>query len=368
MPKLGTLEKSGVRRLVTRLPSYRKEPVRNEPDVVHFVVNLPLEQTAIAADRHAPCTDASQGHRHASKLFALELSHPPIVRRVTLYNDDMKVYISVDIEGATGIVSFSQCGRPSNEHYDFGFARRMLTHDVNAAVRGLREAGATEIVVKDAHATCKNLLVDELEPGTQLISGFGSGKDGMMDGIDESFDAALLVGYHGMAGALHAFMEHALIGGLHRFWLNGKLAGEIAMSAAVAGAYGVPLVLVTSDLAACKEAEEDIDGVRTYSTKEGYGRFMGRLKHPSETGPGIQGAARAALEAASAIPPCVIKGPTTMRAEFRNVEEADLPAQLEGVGRIDAYTLEWTRDNLMAAHRTALNVFNLPMRGRQSGT
>src|SRR5258708_2786980 len=138
----------------------------------------------------------------------------------------MKVFISVDIEGATGLVSFSQCGRPNGEHYDFGFARRMLTHDVNAAIRGFRAAGATQVVVKDAHATCKNLLIEDLEPGTELISGFGSRKDGMMDGIDESFDAAALVGYHGMAGALNALMEHALIGGLHRFWINGQLAGE----------------------------------------------------------------------------------------------------------------------------------------------
>lgn len=101
----------------------------------------------------------------------------------------MKVFISVDIEGATGITSFSQCSRPDSAYFDYPFARRMLTHDVNAAIRGLRSAGATRIVVKDSHATCKNLLVAELEPGTELISGNGAEKDGMMAGIDESFDA-----------------------------------------------------------------------------------------------------------------------------------------------------------------------------------
>jgi len=280
----------------------------------------------------------------------------------------MKAYISVDIEGITGIVSFSQCGRPDGQHFDFGFARRMLTHDVNAAIRGLRAAGATEVVVKDSHATCKNLLVDELEPGTELISGFGSGKDGMMDGIDASFSASLLVGYHGMAGALNSMMEHALVGGLHRFWINGELAGEIAVSAAVAGAYGVPTILVTSDKAACDEAEACIPGVRTYSTKDGYGRFMGRLKHPSVTGPGIEQAAKQALEDASGIAPYVIGGHVTMRAEFHKVEEADLPAQLENVDRIDAYTLEWTRPDFTTAHRAALSVFNMSIQGRRSAT
>ena len=279
----------------------------------------------------------------------------------------MKVYISVDIEGITGIVSFSQCGRPDGQHFDFGFARRMLTHDVNAAIRGLRAAGASQVVVKDSHATCKNLLIEDLEPGTQLISGFGSGRDGMMDGIDETFDASLLVGYHGMAGAQNAMMDHALVGGLHKFWINDSLAGEIAVSAAVAGAYGVPTVLLTSDSVACIEATDCIPGVRTYSTKNGFGRYMGRLLHPSVTGPGIEMAAQAALEAVSTISPYVIEGPVTMKAEFRAIEEADLPAQLEGVERMDGYTLQWTRSDFMSAHRAALTIFNLSIQGRRSG-
>ena len=280
----------------------------------------------------------------------------------------MKAFISVDIEGATGIVSFSQCGRPSGEHYDFAFARRMLTHDVNATIRGLRAEGVDEVVVKDAHATCKNLLVDELEPGTELISGFGSGRDGMMDGIDSSFDAALLVGYHGMAGSSNAFMEHALIGGLHRFWLNGSPAGEVAVSGAVAGAYGVPLILVTGDSATCLESQSCIPGVNTYSTKEAYARFMGLVKHPSVTGPGIELATRNAMASRKNIGAYVIPGSTTMRAEFRTVEEADLAAGMEGVSRVDAYALEWARVDFMAAHRAMLSIFHLSMRGRQSGS
>jgi len=283
------------------------------------------------------------------------------------YNVGMKVFISVDIEGATGIVSFSQCGRPSSDHYDYAFARRMLTHDVNAAILGFRAAGATEIVVKDAHATCKNLLIDELEPGTQLISGYGAGKDGMMDGIDSSYDAAALVGYHGMAGAKHSFMEHALIGGLHRFWVNGIPAGEILVSAAAAGDYGVPLVLVTSDLSGVQETESILPSTVTYSTKEAYGRYMGLVKHPSETGAGIETAAQEALNARDHITPYVLSGPTTMRAEFRTVEEADLAAQMDDVERLDGYTLEWTRPTFQRAHRSAIVIFNLSVRGRQSG-
>lgn len=279
----------------------------------------------------------------------------------------MRIYISVDIEGATGIVSFSQCGRPDGGHYDFGFARRMLTHDVNAAIRGAKAAGATEIVVKDSHATCKNLLIDELEPDVELISGIGSGVLGMMEGLDESFDAIFLVGYHGMAGLQSSMMEHALAGGVHRFWINGVEAGEIAVSAAVGGVFGVPTVLVTSDHAACEEARAVLPSVKTYATKVGLGRFMGRLRHPSATGPAIESAAREAAESAGRIEPYAVPGPVTLRAAFRTVEEADLASTLEGVTRPDAYSVEWNRPDFLSAHRTAYNVFHLSMQGRRFG-
>jgi D-amino peptidase len=278
----------------------------------------------------------------------------------------MRVYISVDIEGATGVVSFSQCGRPDGAHYDFGFARRMLTHDVNAAIRGARTAGATEIVVKDSHAGCKNLLIDDLEEGVELISGIGSGTMGMMEGLDGSFDAVFLVGYHAMAGALGGMMEHALAGGVHRFWIEDVEAGEIAVSAAVAAAYGVPTVLVTSDQTGCDEALAAIPGVTTYTTKTGLGRYMGRLRHPSVTGPGIEAAAKRALESAQTVAPTVFAGRVKLRTTFRNVEEADLAATLPDVDRVDAYTLEWSGSDFLSAHQIAYNVFGMSIRGRAS--
>ena len=241
-----------------------------------------------------------------------------------------------------------------------------MTHDVNAAIRGARAAGAKQIVIKDGHSTGKNLLVDELERGVGLISGYGSGKDGMMDGIDNSFDAALLVGYHAMAGALHGLMEHALVGGIHRFWVNGKLAGEIAVNASVAGAYGVPTVMVSSDEAGIAEARGVLPESALFATKEGLGRYMGRLKHPAETALGIEKAAREGCLKASSIPPYVLGGRVRMRAEFHKVEEADMAGTLLGVKRVDGYTVEWMKANLLEAHSFAYNVFAMSIRGRAS--
>ncbi|MBS1717288.1 MAG: M55 family metallopeptidase [Armatimonadetes bacterium] len=277
----------------------------------------------------------------------------------------MKVFISTDIEGITGLVGWSQCEGPG-EGYDWPFARRMYTHDVNAAIRGARAGGASEVVVKDSHGSCRNLLIDELEPGTTLISGIGAGQNGMMEGIDASYGASMLVGYHAMAGTPEAVMEHALAGGLHRCWINGVEAGEILASAGVAGAFGVPMVLVTSDVAGCKEAIAAIPGVETYAVKEGIGKFMGSLEHPSETGKGIEAAAKRAVERAKAIKPLVIEGPVTWRIEFHTVNEVDLCCLLPGVNRVNGYTVEFTSPTFLEAHTLAYAVFNMSIRGRAS--
>lgn len=279
----------------------------------------------------------------------------------------MRVYISGDIEGITGLVSWSQCGKPAGQHYDFDFARRMYTHDMNAAIRGARAAGATQVVVKDAHNTGKNLLIDMLEPGTELISGYGAGMDGMMEGLDGSYDAAMLVGYHAMAGTTSGLLEHALAGGLHRFWINGELAGEIAASAGVAGAHGVPTVFVSSDRAGCAEGKALIPDLVTYETKVGMGKVSAHLKHPSVTGPGIEQAAEEAVRRAKSIAPVVYSGPVTMRAEFHTSDQTDMAASLLDTKRIDGYTVEFTRPTFLEAHTMAYTVFQLSIRGRFSG-
>jgi D-amino peptidase len=278
----------------------------------------------------------------------------------------VKVYISADIEGITGLVSWSQCGTQSSDHYDFAFARRMMTHDVNAAIRGAREGGATEVVVKDSHNNSKNLLLDQLEPGTQLISGHGAGIDGMMEGLDSSYDCAMLVGYHAMAGTTSGIMEHTYTGGVHHLWINGMAAGEIGMSAGVCGRYGVPLVMISSDKAGCNEAAALITGIETATVKVGLGRYMGQLLHPSETGPLIEGAAKRGVAKAGTMKPWVVAEPCTCRVEFNRSEEADFGAKHPAAKRLDAYTIEVTGATYELAHQLLLNIIAFSANGIRS--
>jgi D-amino peptidase len=273
----------------------------------------------------------------------------------------VKVYISADIEGVTGVVSWGQAGGPTASSFDWDFARRMMTHDVNAAIVGARAAGATEIVIKDSHNTSKNLLIDQLEEDVELISGMGAGVGGMMCGIDSSFDACFLVGYHAMAGTAGGIMEHTITGIMHGYWINGMPAGEIAMSAATAGVLGVPLVMVSSDAAGCKEAGELIPGLATAVTKTGIGRYMGRLKHPSVTEKLITEAAQDGLQAVreGKIKPWVPSEPVVAKLEFNRTEEADHVAMLPNARRVDDYSIEFTSptwDEVHAWSRRAMSI------------
>jgi D-amino peptidase len=283
-----------------------------------------------------------------------------------MHNHCVRVYISADIEGITGLVSWSQCGAQSGDHYDAAFARRMMTHDVNAAIRGARAAGASEVVVKDSHGNSKTLLGEQLELGAQLISGHGSGIDGMMEGIDSSFDCAMLIGYHAMAGTTAGIMEHTYTGGVHRMSINGMPAGEMGMSSGNAGYFGVPIVTVSSDRAGCDEIEALIPGVKTAAVKFGLGRYMGRLLHPSETGPMIEAAAKSGVENAKQIQPWRAAEPCTYRIEFNRSEEADFGAKHIAAKRLDAYTIEVVGDDYRDAHRLAQNIIAFSLSGGRS--
>src|SRR5699024_5064037 len=154
------------------------------------------------------------------------------------------------MEGVTGVTCPDDC-EPGNPRWEYH--RRFLTGDVNAAVRGLFDAGAKEVLVNEAHSNQRNLLLDELDERATLL--IGSHKPlGMMEGIDRSPDAVVFLGYHAGAGELgvlaHTYMPNALTS----VRINGRNASEGRMNALLAAEYGVPVVLVTGDDKACEDA------------------------------------------------------------------------------------------------------------------
>src|SRR5579884_1608993 len=156
------------------------------------------------------------------------------------------------MEGVTGLVDAEDV-QPGGRDYERG--RAMMTEDVNAAVRGALAAGATRVLVNDAHGPMRNLLADRLHPEAELVRGKPKAM-GMLEGLDGSFHAMAAVGYHARAGALgvlsHSYMGHEI----EDIWLDDRPVGEIGFAHAVAAALGVPLVALTGDDTACAEAAE----------------------------------------------------------------------------------------------------------------
>jgi D-amino peptidase len=207
----------------------------------------------------------------------------------------VRIYISADMEGITGVVDAGDV-QPGGADYERG--RVMMTEDVNAAVRGALAAGATGILVNDAHGPMRNILPDQLHPAAQLIRGRPKPM-GMLEGLDDSFDAALCVGYHARAGTLgvlsHSFMGHEI----EDMWLDDRPAGEIGLTHATAAALGVPIVLLTGDDTACAEAADWDPAVRTVPVKKARDRFAAELRPVTEAREEIEKAAAAAVGTAS---------------------------------------------------------------------
>ncbi len=258
----------------------------------------------------------------------------------------MKVYISADMEGATGVTSSGQCSPKKNEYKRF---RKLLTGDVNAAVKGAREAGAEEVLVNDSHGPMTNIMIEELEEKARLIS--GSNKPLLqMQGIDESFDAAFFVAYHAHEGTPGGVINHTVAGSaVEEITFNGEVVGETGINARIAGYFGVPVVLVTGDDKVAEEAKSQIPKIHAVTVKKGLDRFAGECLPPSETEEMIAEGAEKALQDADNITPLCPEGPVIFRLKYKTTPSAAMAELFPSVKRVGAKTVEIAdNDYLMA--------------------
>ncbi|MGW1340110.1 M55 family metallopeptidase [Kribbella sp. NPDC002412] len=208
----------------------------------------------------------------------------------------MKVYLSVDMEGITGLVDAEDV-QPPGRDYERG--RVLMTEDTNAAIRGAYAAGATAVLVNDAHGPMRNLLPDVLDRRATLIKGRPKPM-GMMEGLTSEYDAALCIGYHARAGVLgvlsHSFMGHEI----EDIWLDDQVAGEIGLFHAAAAAYGVPVAMLTGDDTACFEMTAWDPNVAVVPVKYAKDRFAAELVPVPDAQAAIE---QTAAKALAALPP-----------------------------------------------------------------
>ncbi len=248
----------------------------------------------------------------------------------------MRVYVSCDMEGISGVVASEHVSPGKDEYKRF---RKLMTQEVNAAIEGALEAGATEVVVNDAHGPMRNILIEELNPAARLIS--GSPKPlGMMQGIDGGFDIAFFVGYHSRAGNAPGVMDHTYASSLiYRVTLNGMEVGETGLNAALAGAFGVPVGLVTGDQRVTQEARELLGEVETVTVKESMGRYVANCLPPERARALIREAAARAVKSGGRV--FKLEAPITLRVEFVSSAFAEMAELIPGCKRPDGRTLEF---------------------------
>lgn len=257
----------------------------------------------------------------------------------------MKIYISADMEGVGTVVHREDvdCDSPSSHH--FATARTQFTAEVNAAATAAFDAGAADVVVNDAHGSMRNLLPHLLDPRVRLIR--GPVKPGlMMAGLDSSFAAALLIGYHSRSGQ-PGVLSHTLSGAnLYELRLDGEAIGEIGLSALLAAEHRVPVAFVSGDRDACAEAIGAIPGVATFATKDALDRIAAVCLSPEHCQDGIAAGVADALGHTRT--PLTNGGRHVLAATFMAATAATLASWIPGCRLTDARTVEFTCESLSA--------------------
>lgn len=275
----------------------------------------------------------------------------------------MKVFISVDIEGISGVVHADMM-MPSEREYDRG--RRLMVNDANAAIEGAVQAGAEYILVADGHGPMRNIRIEDLHPAAHLMTGTADARDYcQIEGADtEQFDAAIFVGYHAMAKTYKAIHPHTIAGAaVYELRINGEPHGETGVNAAVLGAFGIPTVMVTGDETTCAEARSFLgEEIQTVAVKRAVGRNAAICRPPSATAPEIAAAAAKALSQIEKVKPYQPQAPFQLEVDFVTMAQCNRAALVAGVERLSPMTISVTGEtpweqyrNLWSALRAALN-------------
>lgn len=270
----------------------------------------------------------------------------------------MRVYVSVDMEGIAGVVHEDQTDPIEPRHAgEYNRSCRLMTAEANAAIAGALDAGATRVLVNDSHWLMRNLLPDELNPAAELVSG-GPKRLSMLQGIEEGFDAAMFIGYHAQAGTRDAIIDHTYTSRVYQARINGNPVGELALNAAMAGSWGVPVALVSGDQAVAAEAKALLGAaVETVIVKHAVGRFAARSLAPAVACQHIRGGAKAALQRSH--PLFTFSAPIQLEVDFVVSQMADMAELVPGSTRSKGRTVCYIGDDYREVFRAWRAMYNL---------
>ena len=256
-----------------------------------------------------------------------------------------KVYISVDMEGISGISGSDQL---SSDGREYERSRKLMAEDTNAAIRGARAGGATVILVNDSHGSMRNLRIEDLDPAASLIS-HNFKRFGMMEGLDESFDAAIFIGYHAKAGTAGGLFAHTGSGVVADVRVNGRSLGEGGLNTLVAGWYGVPVVLVTGDDVAVRQVSETASEAKTVVVKRAINPRAAELRPLGVVHREIEAAARDGVARAQRSKPARERA-YAVQVQLHNILIPEAAEILPGMTRPAPDTIAFETDAMPKAY------------------
>jgi D-amino peptidase len=261
----------------------------------------------------------------------------------------VKLFISFDMEGVAGIVDWAQC-LPPGQLYEEG--RALLLGEVNAAIDGALAAGATEIVCNDSHGPMNNLNPADLHGRAAYIAGRHKPRY-MMEGLDDSFDAVFLIGYHGSISGEPSVLSHTYNPSvISRVTLNDVECGESGINALVAAGHGVPVALITGDQVTIAEAEPFFKQVEPVVVKGSITRFAAAQVHPEEAREMIYAGAESALRRLGSVPLPNVELPARLDVELQNADMANVASWVKGVERSGTRSVRIMGDDPLEVYRS----------------
>jgi D-amino peptidase len=255
----------------------------------------------------------------------------------------LKIFISVDMEGICGVINWDETSQGGP---DYGMFRTLMTQEVNAAIAGAVAAGATEILVRDAHDSARNILPELLDPRARLLREWTYGPLSMMEGIDNTYDAAIFIGYHARAGTPDAVLKHTMTTKLLDVIINGKKMPEAGINGLIAGHFGVPVVLVSGDQTIARQAKELFGDIETAVVKEAISTAAIML-HPSKARDLIRDKTTAALKRLKDFKPLKFNPPYALDVAFADEALAQKASWIPGAVRKDEHTVSFTTNDFM---------------------
>lgn len=269
----------------------------------------------------------------------------------------MKIYLSVDMEGITGLPDATFVD--SSKH-NYERARRIMTQEANYVIQAAFGYGAEEVLVNDSHSKMNNLLIDEIHPDALLITGEVK-PFSMMQGLNNTYSGAFFIGYHARAGQ-RGVMSHSMIHAVRNFFINDYCIGEMGMNAYLAGYYGVPVLLVAGDDQAAAEAEKLIPNVTTAIVKETISRSSVKSLTPKKAGQLLEEKVKLALDKRSQVEPLTPPENPELTIEFNNSGQAEWASLMPGTMWIPGTTkVHFQAKDIKEAYQAMLVMTELAM-------